>query len=630
MTGFLRTFSGNLLLVFILLLAAVLRLWDLTSIPFSHDEFSALFRLRYDSLSDLIRDGVMTDAHPALVQVFLYAWTALFGRVEWVVKIPFLLMGIASVGLIYQLGKHWYNATAGALSASVFCFLQSAVLHSQAARPYSSGLFLVLGCMLAWEYYRLHGKRIYLAVMAVAMWLAALNHYFSLLEVTLFGLYAYFITPANLRRNYSIAVAGAIIAFLPHIPVTLAQLGLGGIGEVLSPPDSAFLKNYLIQVLHHSWIVAIPILLLAAFAWISPAILSVQQRKNVILALFLFAAPIIIGAFYSVFRAPVLMERSLFFSLPFLFFFLFGSIRELPSGWRSAISVALCLLGTYSLVSERKHYHLIYRSGFDGVLRLAWEAHNRGAEVWVSGFKPYLNYSAAKTGLDSTFYHHLTASCDHRCFEKTIASTADGQVGIGRTQQLFVPDPTWDAAILQHFPALVSQHNFLNADFRLFTRQEPAASSPGIYRERMPHGNHLQADASRLKGTVFGFTRNEEFGIGYEVPFSEEHFPHPNREIAFVARLSSSHSLAGTELVLAISDKDSIVFYRSDTAPEDSLVTLRVGFRLCDFSGEPESCTIKGYLWNRTKLDFNVLDFEFLILPGNPVQYGVTEPIYEE
>jgi hypothetical protein len=618
------------LALLLVLFAAVLRLWDVSSIPFTHDEYSALYRLRFEDFSELIRKGIMTDAHPALVQLFLYGYTSIFGQTEWVVKLPFILMGIASVGMIYQLGKLWYNSTCGAISASVFSFLQTAVLYSQIARPYSSGLFFVLGCMLTWEYYRRTGKRLYLILMAAAMLLSAINHYFSLLEVSLFGVYAFFLIPSAQRRNYVLAVAVAVVAFLPHLPITLAQLSLGGIGDVLAPPDSGFLQNYLKLVFHHSWIIIITLVLAAICSWLYRAPYSAQQAKNVFLALFLFFSPIIIGALYSLLRAPVLMERSLYFSLPFLLFFMFGPIREISGRSRFYLAGLLCLIGTISLISERQHYRLTYQSGFDGVLKSAWEAHNQGAEVWISGFKPFLNYSAAKIGIDSTFYHHLAASCDHRCFEQIIDTTQSRMLGIGRTQQLFVPDPTYDAAALEHFPIQLYQNNYLNADFRLYSSQGSDLPGYRIFRNNMPDGKYFQMDASRFDGAAFGFNQNDEFGLGFDIPYSKELFPHPNGEIAFTADIVSPQGLDGIELVLAISNNDSIVFYRSDKAINTTTTTLCAGLRLCDFSGEPETSSIKGYIWNRTKRNFSVQDFECIILQGNPLQYGISEPIYQK
>ena len=56
----------------ILVVAFLLRFFDLFNIPFTHDEFSTLFRTNFSSFSELIEKGVKIDAHPAGLQVFIY------------------------------------------------------------------------------------------------------------------------------------------------------------------------------------------------------------------------------------------------------------------------------------------------------------------------------------------------------------------------------------------------------------------------------------------------------------------------------------------------------------------------------------------------------------------------------
>ena len=42
------------------------------SIPFSHDELSAITRCRFSNLNDLFQWGIRPDGHPAGVQLLLY------------------------------------------------------------------------------------------------------------------------------------------------------------------------------------------------------------------------------------------------------------------------------------------------------------------------------------------------------------------------------------------------------------------------------------------------------------------------------------------------------------------------------------------------------------------------------
>ena len=136
--------TNQLTILLILFIGSILRFYNYVEIPFTHDEFSALFRLNFDSFSELIEKGVKVDGHPAGVHVFLYYWTKVFGSSEWIVKLPFTIFGIVSIWIIYLIGRKWFNETVGLISAAFIASIQFTVIYSQIARPYISGMFFSL------------------------------------------------------------------------------------------------------------------------------------------------------------------------------------------------------------------------------------------------------------------------------------------------------------------------------------------------------------------------------------------------------------------------------------------------------------------------------------------------------
>ena len=140
------------ILFFILFVTIVLRFYNYTSISFTHDEFSALFRLDFPDFFTLIEKGVKVDGHPAGVHVFLYYWTALFGKSEWLVKLPFMLCGVLAVYVAFLIAKEWFNETVGLLVAAFLASSQYMIMYSQIARPYISGLFFTLLMVYYWSY----------------------------------------------------------------------------------------------------------------------------------------------------------------------------------------------------------------------------------------------------------------------------------------------------------------------------------------------------------------------------------------------------------------------------------------------------------------------------------------------
>jgi uncharacterized membrane protein len=137
--------TNSLLLFLILLLGSILRFWNFPNIPYMHDELSALGRLQYQCVQDVITYGVeINDTHPPGVQLFLYFWTNLFGTNEMIVKFPFILCGLFSILLTYKISKKWFNVSVGLIVASFMATIQYTIMYSQLIRPYSSGLFFCL------------------------------------------------------------------------------------------------------------------------------------------------------------------------------------------------------------------------------------------------------------------------------------------------------------------------------------------------------------------------------------------------------------------------------------------------------------------------------------------------------
>jgi len=190
----LQYFKGNnLIAFFIVIIAAILRFYKFSEIPYTLDELSALLRTNYDSYTDLINLGILRDGHPAGVQSFLFYWVKIFGYSEAAVKLPFIICGIASVWLVYIIGKKWFNSTVGLLSAAFIATIQFTVMYSQIERPYASGLFFFLLFVYFWSNIIIEKRnQLYNWIgFSISAALCAYNHYFTLFSALIaafFGL----------------------------------------------------------------------------------------------------------------------------------------------------------------------------------------------------------------------------------------------------------------------------------------------------------------------------------------------------------------------------------------------------------------------------------------------------------
>ena len=223
----------NSLLLLIIVVAAILRFWNYPNIPFMHDELSALARTHFYSLSDLIEKGAATDGHPIGVQVFLYYFIKLFGDNEMVVKFPFIICGLISIIVAYRISKFWFNSSVGLIVAAFMAVLQYFVMYSQLARPYSIGVLFSLLMVWYWSnfLFKIESVKIkYLIGYILASAICAYVHHFAFLFAIIVSITGFFFINKQNWKGYLLAAFSIFALYVPHINITLYQLGKGGVG----------------------------------------------------------------------------------------------------------------------------------------------------------------------------------------------------------------------------------------------------------------------------------------------------------------------------------------------------------------------------------------------------------------
>ncbi len=380
----------------IFIVAAILRFWDFRHIPFTFDELSALSRTTFNNFSDLINYGVRVDGHPAGVQVFLYYWIRLFGNAEWIVKLPFLLAGLASVWIAWLIAKLWFSPTAGIFTATYIASLQLFVLYSQIARPYASGLFLTLTMVYFWSLYILKGYKIkHLVLFVLFASFSCYNHHFSLLFAAIVGVSGlWFVKPEKLKV-YMFAGIAIFVLYIPHLSIFFSQLKIGGIGGWLSKPSPWFLFQFIYWLMHYSisTIFVFIVVLFFLFFYSEKINRNITIKKIRIVMLLWFLLPIVIGYAYSVFVSPVLQYSMLIFSTPYLFMYLFSYIGKTKKLYLIISVIFILIINVFSLINKREHYKILYKQPFEQVVKNALELNKKYPNdvFMIDDYLPYYN-----------------------------------------------------------------------------------------------------------------------------------------------------------------------------------------------------------------------------------------------
>lgn len=372
--------ARTILIGAVLAIGAVLRLWEYWAFSYSNDELSALARLGYDSIRELVWGGVRPDGHPAAAQVLLWQVTRWFGDHEAVTRLPFVLASIGSILYSYRMGRAWGSVTTGLLTASAVATLEFTLLYGRIARPYALGLLFATMAGYHWvRVMRQTHTTLNLWMLALSLALCAYTHYFCGLTAALMALTGTLLLKGDALRHYLYALGGAIVLFLPHLSITLHQLSMGGVAWV-GVPKGDWPLEHVQYVFNRSYMMMGVMAGTGALGWL---VFRPHRRwTQWLLPLIFFVLPLGIGFFYSVHVSPVLQHSVLLFSFPFLLLFLFMGWEDRHT-WLSAVAVVAVLAAGYaSTVHQNGFYHTEHFGVFRQLAYKAVEWHRQhGSDV---------------------------------------------------------------------------------------------------------------------------------------------------------------------------------------------------------------------------------------------------------
>ncbi len=641
-----KQYSNQILLAIIIVVAAVLRFYHFFSLPFSWDELSAWNRLHFDSFSSLIQEGVKPDGHPAGIQVFLYYWIKLFGDTEWVVKLPFNILGLLSVFVFYKIAKIWWNKSTGIIAAAFMASLQFFVLFSPIARPYVSGLFFTLAMVYFWSKYMWQSpQKKHLVGFVIFAALSAYNHHFSLLFAIIVGFSGLFTISKKQMTAYIISGLLIFVLYIPHLPIFFHQLeigGIGGTGNWLGAPSPNFIWQFLYWSFHFSpWIVAL-VVLLSLFGFISEkrnaASYSIQTKKRLLL-FFWFILPITIGYYYSVLVNPVIQYSMLIFSFPYLLLLLFGQNENIKSKFLIPITLLILIVNISTLVFARQHFQIIFKQPFDGTAKSMIKNNNISPKdifLVYNTIPSYQEYYLKKYNIaDVLSLSVYSKNYKLHQIDSILQNTNQKYLLASSLPESYLP------LIKKHFPYLIKKENGYTYESYLWskspiknTREFHSIISKNDFSEPI---DLWKVDRKRIildsiDEAAFVFSSQQEWGFSYsdslknigeygsiidvQVDITAENLPENAVIVAIISTQGKNDIWRGSDF-----HKQSIpiingqrVYYSIDT-------------RILLSKNEYENAYFKTYIWNKTKESFQVLEMDIYQRSYNPIKYGLTQKV---
>lgn len=370
----------TIVFIFILIVAGVLRCYNLSEIPLTNDELSALSRAQYSSFSQLIEFGVQElDRHPALVQVFIFYYIKWFGISAFAVKLPFIISGLLSIAMAYVLFKKVLNAPTAIVVATYMATAQFFIMHSQTARPYAIGLLLVLTFAWLLTFLQSPKYKMVVVVSAFVFMLIASTHYLALFTSIIIGMVAFIAMPSNRLKLAAIA-ALAFVLYIPQLPIFYYHIGIGGVGSWLGKPAPNYIFNFVKYLAQYNTLnIILFTFSIGLQVWLMLFMPSKfrKNRKQVLALLSVFVVFYVVSYFYSVYRNPVLQYPAMLFATPFLLAAIAYPISVLSKRMILKLVIVFTGVQLYALVFQRQHYtvfyHQSYKTSVESIVKFANE-----------------------------------------------------------------------------------------------------------------------------------------------------------------------------------------------------------------------------------------------------------------
>lgn len=611
----------TLTLSIILIVSAVLRFYGFATRSMSNDELSALSRLQYQDIFDVIKNGVMiNDTHPSGVQIFLYYWTMIFGFSPAAVRFPFVILGIISVYLVYRISEIWHNKNVGLVTASIFSVLGYTILYSYIARPYSVGLFFSLLFVLNWSYLIFKKEKSLKVVLGFIIGGAgaAYSHYFSLMFVFIVGISGFVFLKKEIIKSYILSSLAVFVLFIPHIPIFYYQYtnGLDNVSWIPVPKED-WIWKYLKYAINNSGIFKVTLLIIFHLGMIYGIKHIKTLYKKIILAFLWFILPFGIGYLYSIYKAPMLQYSVLLFSFPYLILFFAGYMPFMKKKFVFPSVLIILIIGTYTLITDFKFYTKPHFGEFKALSEkiAEWDKkHPSNTAAIFSVHNPYYaHYYTDKLIDDYKFEKYLfKEKDDFRDLYKIVNNTNKDYFIYAYSTTYNSPEII--AIIKEKFPIIEEKDILFNSGAILFKK---ANDKFFIHKEFYSFDTVMNNNIDT--GIFYSPNRSIVFNTEYS-PFKyEKPISSFGVKDSFVLSLQAQvkcDSLTKGNMVMEIRRQDSIIFWGA-TSFEDykNDNTFNPVFVSNIFNACPKYSTtveptdkLKIYFWNRSKNTIHIDD----------------------
>ncbi len=209
-------------LIIIIFIGSVLRLYYLDNKSFAGDEPGRVAVGKLDT-ETLLKTSKNVELNPPL-HYALIKFTFFFGSSDFILRLPFALVGILTIPVIFLIGKKLFDENTALIATLIFALSPLHIQYSQEV-----GQYVLFSFFSALSFYfflcYINNEKFGRIGFIVSSALNLYSHYYAVLFLLPLFVFIFFYRK-NLRQNFMISLSAVFVLFAPYLPVFIDQLSL--------------------------------------------------------------------------------------------------------------------------------------------------------------------------------------------------------------------------------------------------------------------------------------------------------------------------------------------------------------------------------------------------------------------
>ena len=354
--------------------ACVMRFSGLTFQSYWFDElFSAYYSNPAHSVARVI-ELTLKDVHPPLHQLSMWLSYRVLGYTEFAGRLPSALSGVATIPVIYLLGREFFDKQTGLYAAVLATPNYYLVHYAQEARSYAFLCFL--SCLSMLFFIRALRSKSWLNLLLYTFATIALlyTHYFAFVMLAIQGciLLVYWLRWAKGDRHLLIRAGIALVlvlaALLPLVPFIGQHAAIKEFW--ITQPPLRIAISYFIAYFNSEWLALFAaVLSLAALTAVALQALRAQQPAWTTFAALGLTIWIGLGFLLPWLRGltaqPVITDRNTIILVPPIIILAAFGLRIIPTqALQKTVVFAVLAISLYHLVFEIQYYTAVKKNQY--------------------------------------------------------------------------------------------------------------------------------------------------------------------------------------------------------------------------------------------------------------------------